>query len=486
MKRNPLLQSVVCTLAVVTLAACKQDDEGALQYINLSQVGCTFLSSGNEPLEITVETSPVQWKAEPSESWVTAKPGEDATTLILSVDDNDTEAERSATVTVTADKASQTITVYQLAADPSFNRYRKERMFLNGGVISPSGRYIGGFVNEAMPDNTYNYYPVIIDTETGDKTKLGPYNSVLFKCHQPFAISDNGQLFISDHENGGSIVFDLSGDYMLSSVPEGCKNRGSIMGVSADGSKWVGYASKEREEGERMSQYRPVIWENGEGRTLPMPEKNFKGQEFTVGAMARGISADGEIIYGTTWDNSDGAMIYWKNGQVKYVGHDVHEIKSVEIEDETFYYANGVVCQAEIYKISPSGNWIAGSYQKITVNPDDFSTVSSQCPAFYNTETEKTTILEEYAGSKGKFVTDDGIAFIHVPLGGGIVHDLNAGVTLGTVEEWVRSEYGIIIPPDIFITYVSPDGKVVLGTGTEMLVTGQGRIYPWYIIPPAQ
>jgi len=183
-------------------------------------------------------------------------------------------------------------------------------------------------------------------------------------------------------------------------------------------------------------------------------------------------------------------MIYWKDGKVKYVGEDVHEIKSVTIPypegDETFYYANGIVSQAEIYKMSPSGNWIAGAYQEITVNTDDYSTVASSCPAFYNTETETTVVLEEYSGAKGVHVTDGGIAFIALPMAGGEVYDLNAGVAIGTVAEWVYSEYGLIIPSDIFIKSVSPDGRVVLGTGTEQPAGMKGRIYPWYIIPPAQ
>lgn len=490
MKKNRFFTGVMCTLAVVALSACGQEAQEQLQYVSLSQAGCTFFSTDNEPLAVTVETSPAQWAAEASASWVKAEPGEDGTTLVLSVEDNDGDAERKAAVTVTAGQASQTITVYQLAPDLSINRFRKERMFQNGGVVSPSGKYIGGFTNKAMEDNTWEYYPVIIDTETGEKIKLGPFPSALFKCSQPFAITDYGQLFISDHENGGSVIFDLNGDYMLSSIPEGCTNRGNVMGVSGDGSKWVGYATSEKQEGERIGQYRPIIWEDGEARMLSMPEKNFKGEDFSVGAMARGISADGSVIYGTTWDNSDGAMIYWKDGKVKYVGEDVHEIKSVTIPypegDETFYYANGIVSQAEIYKMSPSGNWIAGAYQEITVNTDDYSTVASSCPAFYNTETETTVVLEEYSGAKGVHVTDGGIAFIALPMAGGEVYDLNAGVAIGTVAEWVYSEYGLIIPSDIFIKSVSPDGRVVLGTGTEQPAGMKGRIYPWYIIPPAQ
>ena len=28
--------------------------------------------------------------------------------------------------------------------------------------------------------------------------------------------------------------------------------------------------------------------------------------------MARSISANGEVIYGTSWDNSDYGMLYWR------------------------------------------------------------------------------------------------------------------------------------------------------------------------------
>ena len=490
MESNVFVKGMLGVFAVGVLAGCgTEQPEDELQYVNLSQAACTFLGSGSEPLVIEIEASHA-WKAEAGATWVKAEPGEDGNTLLVAVDDNDTDAERSTEIVVTAAMASQKITVYQLADEPSFNRFRKDRMFINGAVVSPGGRYIGGFENEALQNDAWNYYPVVIDTETGERVKLGPFPSSLFFCSQPFAITDYGRLFISDHRNGGTVVFDLDGDYMLSDTPEGCAGPGNINGVSGDGSVWVGYSTR-KIEGQSGVQYCPVIWENGVARILPLPEKNFKGQPFsTGGAMARGCSADGSVIYGTTWENSDGAMIYWKDGRVGYVGEDVHEIKSVVIPypegDEEFFYANGMVSQAEIYKISPSGNWIAGAYQKVTVSTDDYSAVAVECPAFYNTETEKTVVLEEYSGAKGVHVTDDGLGFIHVPLDGGRVYDLNAGVAVGTVAEWVQSEYGIVIPSDIFIKSVSPDGKVVLGTGTEQPSGVKGRIYPWYIIPPVQ
>ena len=102
MKKNRFFTGVMCTLAVVALSACGQEAQEQLQYVSLSQAGCTFFGTDNEPLAVTVETSPAQWAAEASAFWVKAEPGEDGTTLVLSVEDNDGDAERKAAVTVTA------------------------------------------------------------------------------------------------------------------------------------------------------------------------------------------------------------------------------------------------------------------------------------------------------------------------------------------------------------------------------------------------
>ena len=47
--------------------------------------------------------------------------------------------------------------------------------------------------------------------------------------------------------------------------------------------------------------YKPLLWIDGVPHELPIPDKNFRDEEIWVGVMARGISANGEIIYGTSW-----------------------------------------------------------------------------------------------------------------------------------------------------------------------------------------
>ena len=56
---------------------------------------CSFLAEGNQPLEIDVKASPAEWTVEMGASWVKAERTDDRT-LTVTVDDNDTGAERSA------------------------------------------------------------------------------------------------------------------------------------------------------------------------------------------------------------------------------------------------------------------------------------------------------------------------------------------------------------------------------------------------------
>ncbi len=86
---------------------------------------------------------------------------------------------------------------------------------------------------------------------------------------------------------------------------------------------------------------------------------------------------------------------------------------------------------------------------------------TTQTAAFYNTETETTVIVDDYGESTGVHVTDDGIAFIGIGTLGisSVVYDLNTGTDLGSTQEWVYDNYGIIIPGKAgYINYVSADG----------------------------
>ena len=83
------------------------------------------------------------------------------------------------------------------------------------------------------------------------------------------------------------------------------------------------------------------------------------------------------------------------------------------------------------------------------------------------------------------YVTDDGIGFIGIGtlgISSGAVYDLNTGTDLGSTQDWVYDNYGIIIPAG-YINYVSADGRFVLGTKAESSAMGVSFIN-WYIAPP--
>ena len=103
-----------------------------------------------------------------------------------------------------------------------------------------------------------------------------------------------------------------------------------------------------------------------------------------------------------------------------------------------------------------------------------------KCPAFFNTETGKTYIFDEYSGS-ARSATDDGIGFI-VNSGGasGYVVDIESGTQLGTTEQWIYDNYGITVPAG-YIQRLCPNGMVL---GYSVMNVGPGLLsVAWYVRP---
>jgi len=94
MRKNVFAGSMLL-LACVALVACTTDSGEEVQYVKIGQNLCSFLAEGNQPLEIDVKASPAEWTVEMGASWGKAERTDDRT-LTVTVDDNDTGAERSA------------------------------------------------------------------------------------------------------------------------------------------------------------------------------------------------------------------------------------------------------------------------------------------------------------------------------------------------------------------------------------------------------
>jgi len=492
MKRLFTTGIAAATLLLSCLSGCTKTEE-TFHYVNLSQVACSFLGEGNSPLAVDIKASPAQWTATPGATWVKIE-RTDERTLTITVDDNGTGAERNTTITIEAGQASQQIQVNQLPKDSAIARYRMLDTFSISVAMSPSGKYAGGFTASIAPDNSWQYSPTIVDLETGEVYEFGPFPESLYYLHQTMAITDQGLLFISDGYNGGQIAIDLTGNIFIPEAPAGFTGKPQIQGTSADGKYWVGYAMKGNVD-EVPAPYKALLWTDGVPAELPWPDLNYRNEEVWYGGMARGISANGKIIYGTSWENLDFGMLYWVNNganteKPKWVGEDVREVTEITIQrgdgtEYTKHLVNGLICHAQLTKISPNGKWIASSYRTETLAEDGVSIVTTQTAAFYNTETETTTIVSDYGESVGVHVTDDGIGFIGIGThnnSSGVVYDLNTGTDLGSTQDWVYDNYGIIIPAG-YINYVSADGRFVLGT--KAVSSAMGVLFiNWYIAPP--
>lgn len=457
--------------------------------MNLSQVVCSFHGAGNEPLAIEVKTSPTEWTVESEASWVTAERTDDRT-LTITVADNDASAERSATVTVEAGQAVQHIEVVQLAPDGEFATYRRLEALANGGVMSPGGKYVAGytaFIDESDAAG-FRYTVSFIDLDTGELTEVGPFFKSQYDFFSTQAVTDQGVLFINLGSTGGCLMIDLDGNATFVERIDGCVGQPCVSRTSEDGRYWVGYVL------ERKGFYRPVLWTDGVPELLPMPEKNFRDEDFITGVLGRGISNDGSVIYGSTWENSDFGMVYWKKvggeWQVAYAGKDVRKVTPVKMinvrgEEYDTHIADGLICTAEHTKVSHRGTWLASTYRTETITEDRRSWTRVHRAAFYNTETEQTVVIDDLGECIGVHVTDDGIAFIsegYTFFTGGHVYDLNAGTYLGTLSEWVYQHYGIHVPDSSWVRYMAPNGRLHGYYMIEMAGMGLQHL-GWYVTP---
>lgn len=487
MKKFTLLKSVLVCCAAAAFISCTTEVVEE-QYINLSDMYCSFQADAGQAAEVKVKTSPSSWEVEAGATWLKAEKTDHNVISIRVVEQNDTGSTREAVITVKAGNAVKEIKVNQLAKDDPFARYRILDTFQFQAAISPSGIYTGGFYVTLAPDDGFVFHPTVINLRTGERIEHDPVPQSVHDLYQTMCISDQGTLFIVDGQNGGTVMCTIDGDISKVATPDGFRFQPTIQGTSADGKYWVGFANDKSLDDGGMTY--PLLWTDGEPSKLPMPELNYRDEEIWSGVMARGISANGEVIYGTSWENSDFGMLYWQDGKVEWVGKDVREVTPVvmEMADGTTFethLCNGMICQADLTRISPSGRWIATSYRTETLAENRQAVVYEQYPAFYNTETETSIILEDYPTSTGCHVTDDGIAFIgigNLGISTGRVYNLNTGVDLGTTVEWALEKYGIHIG-DGYVNYMSADGEILFGTCLRTGGVGGLNFPSWYVAP---
>ncbi len=100
------------------------------------------------------------------------------------------------------DRAS--IRVYQLGARGLSARYRLLEQ-LNSAVMSPSGRYVGGFYTDVLGENGFQYTAVVVDLETDKWHEFGPYPETLFGFTEAEVVAKNRAYCISPIRPTGAV-----------------------------------------------------------------------------------------------------------------------------------------------------------------------------------------------------------------------------------------------------------------------------------------
>ena len=199
------LRIIFVIVAAAFAWACNNGGSTETHYIKLSDSALTFNGAGNASRTVTVASSPADWKAEPAVSWIKiTETGKNS--FVLTVDDSNVAEEREGIITVTAGQATVEVKVSQLPMDTEFARFRTMYEYENGMVMSPSGKYAGGFYATLDEDGSLFYHAVVTEVETDRKYEFGPYPMSLFEFGYPNAITDQGTIVFSTKSAGNYVI----------------------------------------------------------------------------------------------------------------------------------------------------------------------------------------------------------------------------------------------------------------------------------------
>ena len=467
-------------LGLFLAAACT--DERDFDQIYPARSSYAFDAAGGS---VTIEvTSNTAWSADKDADWLTLTASEDRTQLTATATANTTDAVRTALVTLSGGNAeTRQITFSQQNAGFT-GRFADLYDLSDKPVFSRNGKFCGGLINEGYLEdgNTAIKAPVIINALTGERRQLEGST----EYYNLRAVSDDGQVIaINIGSAGGTLL--IRGEEHITPEVEGHRNA-RVEAVSSDGSVWVGYA-----QNTDTRAYAPIKWVNGTPEVLSVPELNMRGTALRNGAMARGCSADGSVVYGSEWDSQ--GLIYWKNGQLYYPAQESSEIKTILIssmltgglmEGEVACY---IRMTAEPYCISPNGRYIGSCFYDYKSNGDDAPATQIVYPALVDTETGESHIMKfesVTAFAKGMTADNDGYCYGNSTDSGdalGWVYDYR-GPSMTPMNEWVRNHYGVLIDQNRYIINVSEDGNIISGYCVEKSKKA-GTVYMgWYYITP--
>lgn len=466
-------------LGSLLLAACT--DKQDFDQIYPSRSSYAFDAAGGS---VTIEVSSnTAWSADKDADWLTLVADENRTQLTVTATPNTTDKPRTAHVTISGGAAESQQVTFTQQNETFAGRFMDLYDLASMPVFSCNGKFFGSLINDGYLEdgNTAIKAPVIINTVTGERMQLD--GSTEYSGLR--AISDDGKvLAINIGSSSGTLI--LKDGEQITPEVEGYRGA-RVEALSTDGSVWVGYA-----QNTTTRAYAPIKWVNGTPEILPVPELSMHGAALRNGAMARGCSADGSVVYGSEWDTQ--GLVYWKNGQLFYPAQESSETKKIlmstmfgtlmEVEVPCY-----IKMTAEPYCMSPNGRYIGAGFTDYKSNGDEAAASELVYPALIDTETGEIHIMKFASvtkSAKGMTADNDGYCYGNSTDTGealGWVYDYR-GPSMTPVNEWMQSHYGVVVDQNRYILNVSSDGNIVGGWCVEKSKQS-GTVYMgWYYVTP--
>lgn len=467
--------SAICLLFV----SCNETIENVQHYVRLSVTGHTFYAVDTVGLKVSVK-SDTEWTAEPSEDWIVIDQLEDSS-VVIKVLPNETSVSRTGNVVFNGNEVSASFYVEQLSPlfEGTFYEFPSNCLY---PAISPTGKYIASMkVNvPIVSGEPYTYTPLYVDVVTGKQYEMEP-----IKDYDTFmAISDDARVMVFSNSLRLMSTLYIDGQPAKISLPENC-SAPFIQAVSSDGSVMVGWCYKSLVN-VGGSAPAPVRWINGEPELLESPETDLRGQTLLRnGAMARGCSADGSVIYGSEWRTF--GTIYWVDGEMHYIKeNECYRTDTLVVESMFGPYEDIAFSAAQNENLtncmSSDGKYIATCYKDFTKGNNGFE--YTQHPAIINTETGKVEIFFNEGGrclcvdNEGRaYGTNTTMAFAE-PL----IYNQETGEVTNQLD-WFQSEYGLHLSGSRHIWYVAEDRSVYFGVRAQAGALGDIQAIPWYFKP---
>ena len=267
----------ICALA---FAACQKDG-----HIYLDSTSVAFADRNNEPVIIKVLEASSGWSASSNNSsWIEVETISDG--IKITVTENTDFYPREGSVVFKAGSTSSTVKVTQSAASNYFARYRKFAG-VQVGVFSASGTYFGGFEQQVLSGDIYEFTPFVINVLTDKKTTFGPYKNDEkgLSFLQATAVSDDGKLFLIENRKSQCALFDINtpDTYTFVQRPTGFADRvleedkkevgrdNSVEATADNGRIWFGLVRDMAADYDKP-RMRRVKWVDGGASVLEMPE----------------------------------------------------------------------------------------------------------------------------------------------------------------------------------------------------------------------